>query len=411
MSINQNAISARKLSQFTLAFIVAFATSAVAQEQGPEQGAVIKTDSGVDLLPALNTGFKHDDNITRVADNKLSSWIFTIAPSVKATLLDGTNSYTMTAAVKDAVYFSSNPDEYTDGYWEGEAKFSADEAQKFSVKANRSWLHEDRGTGISEGRGNLQSAVTKYNSTKTDFDYEYGSDGSRGKLKLNGRLYSKEFENFRDVTVYRDYDYYLGGAGFFYQMEGSYSLFIEANQANIQYAKVDPSGDRNSLDTNYRAGVEWEISSVTTGTVKAGYQDKNFDLLAREDFHGFAWEAILLWQPLTYSGFDIATGRRAKDVDSVAVVGDYIVETTYGLGWNHEWSELWSTKLAYEFQTNEYNITDRKDIARVATVELNGDLLRWMKVKGFFNHEIRTSNAIGFGYDRNVVGIEFNFTL
>ncbi|MDZ7902899.1 MAG: hypothetical protein U5L01_10335 [Rheinheimera sp.] len=71
-------------------------------------------------------------------------------------------------------------------------------------------------------------------------------------------------------------------------------------------------------------------SAAATGTVKAGYQDKNFDLLAREDFHGFAWEAILLWQPLTYSGFDIATGRRAKDVDSVAVVGDYIIETTYG---------------------------------------------------------------------------------
>ncbi|MDZ7902900.1 MAG: hypothetical protein U5L01_10340 [Rheinheimera sp.] len=47
----------------------------------------------------------------------------------------------------------------------------------------------------------------------------------------------------------------------------------------------------------------------------------------------------------------------------------------------------------------------------MATAELNGDLLRWMKVKGFFNHEIRTSNAVGFGYDRNVVGIEFNFTL
>ena len=80
-------------------------------------------------------------------------------------------------------------------------------------------------------------------------------------------------------------------------------------------------------------------------------------------------------------------------------------------GWNHEWSELWSTKLAYEFQTNEYNISNRYDISRVATAELNGDLLRWMKVKGFFNHEVRTSNAFGFGYDRNVVGIEFNFTL
>lgn len=411
MSIKKQQRLANQLSKMSVALFVAFAASAVAQDATTDQGAVIKTDVGIDLLPALNTGFKHDDNITRVADEKLSSWIFTVAPSIKATLLDGTNSYVVSAAIKDAQYMSSRPDEYTDAYWEGEAKFSPEDAQKFAIKANRSWLHEDRGTGISEGRGDLQSSVTKYNTTRTDIAYEYGRDGSQGKVKLNGRLFSKEFENFRDVTIFRDVDSYEAGAGFFYQMKDSYSLFLEASQANIQYALVDPSGDRNSLDTNYRAGVEWEISSVTTGTLKAGYQDKNFDLAAREDFNGFAWEAILLWQPLTYSGFDIATGRRAKDVESVAVIGDFIVETTAALGWNHEWSELWSTKLAYEYQTNEYNISDRKDITRVATVELNGDLLRWMKVKGFYNHEVRTSNAQGFGFDRNVVGIEFNFTL
>ena len=331
MYTNFNSKSALQLSKVSLAMLLVLSASTSAQ-QGPDQGAVIKTDVGIDLLPALNTGFKHDDNVTRVQDDKLSSWIFTVAPSVKATLLDGTTSYTVSAAVKDAQYMSSRPDEFTDGYWEGEAKFSPEDGQKFKLKSNRSWLHEDRGTGISEGRGSLQNSVTKFNSTLTEADYEYGRDGSRAKLKFNGQMYSKEFENFRDVTVFRDYDYYLGGAGFFYQMEGSYSLFVEANQANIQYNKIDPSGDRNSLDTNYRAGVEWEISSVTTGTAKVGYQDKNFDLAAREDFNGFAWEAILLWQPLTYSGFDIATGRRAKDVDSVAVIGDYIIETTYALG-------------------------------------------------------------------------------
>ncbi|MDZ7902897.1 MAG: hypothetical protein U5L01_10325 [Rheinheimera sp.] len=71
MSINQKTNSAAKLSQITVALLVAFAASAVAQEQGPEQGAVIKTDSGVDLLPALDTGLKHDDNITRVADDRI----------------------------------------------------------------------------------------------------------------------------------------------------------------------------------------------------------------------------------------------------------------------------------------------------------------------------------------------------
>ncbi len=72
------------------------------------------------------------------------------------------------------------------------------------------------------------------------------------------------------------------------------------NTADVQFKNLDPKGDRDNRDNNYRLGTEWDFTSITTGIVKLGYQSKNFVNANREHFHGFAWETILQWQPLSF---------------------------------------------------------------------------------------------------------------
>jgi hypothetical protein len=383
---------------------------AMAQSAAPAPG-VIKTASGIDLIPSLQVGMKHDDNVVRSNSNEIKSWVNTISPALKAMLVDGADTYTLTTALNHASYFSSHEDDFTDGYLDGEARLSPASNHNFKLKANTSWLHEDRGTGVSEGRGLLLDEVTRFQSQLLDGEYTYGAQSSTGKIRLNSRYFNKDYKNFRDVTQYRDYDSTLFGGAFLYQTQGAFKLVASANTAEIDFKVLDLSGDRNNTDNNYRLGLEWEISSITSGELKVGYQDKNFDRAEREDFSGFAWEAILVWQPLTYSGFDIATGRRAKDVDAVNVLGDFIIETTYGLGWNHQWSETWDSKVAYEYQTNEYNLSSREDTSKVITLELNKQLLRWVKLKAFANLEDRTSTLGIIEFDRTVIGLNAEFTL
>ena len=382
----------------------------VAQTVDPASG-VIKLESGVDLIPALQVTMKHDDNVVRSSSNEIDSWVNSIAPSLKASLIDGADSYTLSGALNNARYFSSHEYDFTDGYLEAEAKLSPASQHNFKLKGNTSWLHEDRGTGVSEGRGLLLDDVTKFNSQLFDAEYLFGAASSTGKIRLNTRYFNKKYDNFRDVTQYRDYDSFSFGGAFLYQTGGAFRLVTEINNAAIVFKTLDLSGDRNNTDTNYRMGVEWEMTSITTGSLKVGYQDKNFDRLEREDFNGFAWEAILVWQPLTYSGFDFATGRRAKDVDAVNVLGDFVIETSYSIGWNHEWSETWDTKVAYEHQTNEYNLQSREDTAKVITLELNKQLLRWVKLTAFANLEDRTSTLGIIEFDRKVIGLTAQFTL
>jgi hypothetical protein len=115
--------------------------------------------------------------------------------------------------------------------------------------------------------------------------------------------------------------------------------------------------------------------------------------------------------PLSYSGFDVATGRRAKDVEVYDTNGDYIIERTYALGWNHQWSDIWSTKVSYEYMTEDYNRIVRNDTNRIATFEVKGKVLRWLTVKAFVNGQNRDSSVALLGYDRNVIGLDFELTL
>lgn len=406
-----------KLPQLAGMMLCGITTFAQAQTSSPE--GVIRTESGIDFIPGLVTSLRHDDNVIRDANKTVSSWLTTVAPSLKANLVDGANTYTLSSALRNGRYFSSDADNYTDGYLDAEARLSPGSAHLLKIKGTGSWLHEDRGTGVSEGRGLVQDEVTRYNSQNAEVEYEYGNPGSTGKLRANAKYYNKDYDNFRDVTQYRDFDLRQVGGGFVYQTGGAFKLVAEATRANINFKSIDLSGVRDNDDTNYRLGTEWEFSAITTGILKLGYQDKDFVLGSRENFNGFAWETVLQWQPLTYSGFDFAAGRRAKDVDALNINSDYILETSYAIGWNHQWSETLNTKLAYEYLTNEYNLLQnsgnslrrREDTNKVITAELIAKPKRWLQVTAFVNLEDRSSTLGVIEYDRTVYGVEFKLTL
>lgn len=386
--------------------LLGFTGLAIAQDAG-----VITTESGFDLVPALSTTLKHDNNVARSNSNEIESWVAVVTPSLKANLVNGADVYTLSGAVSHGRYFSSEPDNFTDGYLKAEAALSPSSRDNFKFSLDTRWLHEERGTGITQGVGVVQAEVVNFADQTLNAEYRYGASSTPGQIRLNTRLYNKDYSNFRETTQYRDFDSVLFGAGFLYQLPSAFKAVTEISSADIIYKLTDPTGDRNNRDTNYRLGVEWEFTTISVGTLKLGYQDKDFDIAQREDFGGFAWEATFVWQPLTYSAVDFSAGRRAKDVDSVAVTGDFIIESSAAMGWNHNWSESWSTKLSFEYVDNEYNVQNRTDTSRVVTAEVSHQLLRWVKLTAFASLEDRSSSLAALEYDRQVIGLTADFTL
>ena len=56
--------------------LLTFMAPVAAQSAAPAPG-VIKTASGIDLIPSLQAGLKHDDNVVRSSSNEINSWVST----------------------------------------------------------------------------------------------------------------------------------------------------------------------------------------------------------------------------------------------------------------------------------------------------------------------------------------------
>ena len=367
-----------------------------------------QTGSGFDITPLLTTGLKHDDNVASTSTNEVDSWIMTVQPSIKAVLDDGVSKTELTAAVANGTYFDSSDDNFTDTLLGALFDTQLSEQGKFNAKADLVWGHEDRGTGITEGSGGGQDEPTRLNSQTVSGYYEYGAKAAPARVRVGAKYFNKEYMNQREVTQFRDYDSLLGGLNFYYDSQAGVSAVLETSVEDTSYDFVDPTAPRDSKDTNVKAGAEWQISALTSGEAKIGYQKKNFDDSAREDFSGVAWTVNANWSPLSYSVFNVGTGRKAKDP---LQGGDYIKETTYVVGWNHNWSETVQTNLSYNRMEEDYVGLVRKDENDSYTASVKYAFRRFVDVSLFTTVTDKTSSVAGIEFDRNITGIIFDISL
>lgn len=391
---------------YKLATITALAfASAGVQAVDPQ---AIQTESGFDITPLLSTGLKYDDNITSSSTNEIDSWVMTFLPSVRAILDDGVSKTEFSAGLFKGNYFDSSNDNFTDTLLGGLFDTSLSEQSKFNLKADLIWGHEDRGTGITKGLSNNQLEPTRFNTQTASGYYEYGAKAAPARVRLGAKYFNKEYMNQREVTQFRDYDLKLGGVNFYYDTLSGTAIVLESSLEETSYDLTDPDAPRDSKDTNVKVGAEWQISAITSGDVKIGYQKKNFDDSSREDFSGVAWVISADFSPLTYTNFNIGTGRRAKDP---LQSGDYIRETTFHAGWRHNWTEAVQTQLSYKRMEEDYVGIIRKDENDSYTASIKYAFRRFVDITLFTTVTDKTSSITGIEFDRNVTGLSFDFSL
>ncbi|MEZ8186318.1 outer membrane beta-barrel protein [Shewanella sp. 5S214] len=376
-----------------------------------DKAGVIRTESGIDFTPGLNGGLKYDDNITsaNTSADELSSWVLTVTPAVQAQLLDGNNIYTVEAGIQYGDYFSSSDDNYLDGLLKAKSEVELNQSNRFNIEAAYIAGHEDRGTGIFEGNsGNGQAEPNTYDILSAGGYYEYGAKTTPARARVNAKYLSKEYSNFEFITQYRNYADTTLGATFYYDTQAATSIFIDFQNVNTAYDVVDPTGDRDSTTNTAKVGVEWQATASTEGSIGIGYQRKGFDNDVREDFSGLSWDAKMTWTPLTYSAFELSTGRTSRDPNGL---GDFIRGTSYGVQWHHEWSELFTSSVGFKQVNDDYTGVEREDKSKVYQFGLNYNVTRWLTLNtGVDIFEIDSTDN-QYAYDRNIYFIKAEMTL
>jgi len=371
--------------------------------------ASINLENGISVKPILNVISKYDDNIYQQSVNKQGDTILKVSPSIDVLIDDGLNQYKLDIDLNSGIYSKNSDDNYLDSNVDFSAHFELSQRHRFDVLTSVSSQTEPRGTGVTEGVGSALPEPLTFKDDSIGGKYEFGALSSVARISFEAKAESKKYDNFRNVSKYRDNSSTKLGSSLFYKMDSATDLFVVVSRDDIKYDHIeDNSTSRDSIDNKISLGVQWGMTSVTTGIVKLGYQKKSFGDDLRENFSGLSWEAEVEWQPLTYTSIAFETSRSAKDPTAQ---GDYVNQSVYGATWKHKWNQKLSSSLGVSFSKDIYTGIDREDEIVMASVSFSYLIQRWLEAGVFIDIKDNESTSEVMSFDKNLIGLNFNISM
>ena len=385
---------------FVLA-VLAYASLAGAAP--PERAADLRA-AGVQmgpavLYPSLGLHFGRDDNIFLQPSGEKSSNIIVLIPTLDFVAVNNGQRYGLLYQAEAGRYGDSSADDYTDQRLLAEADVGLGQRGRLDLQAEYLDEHDPRGTGASEGNPLLSDNPDVWHSTRLGATFKYGAPGARGRLDLALGAREKHYDNNRATTAARDLDQGDVGVTFLYRVAPLTSLLLQATDADIDYK----TATLDSTERRYLAGVTWEATAKTSGTVKVGRQKKDFDDTARTDFSGGSWAAAVVWSPLTYSFFELSTNRRTEETNGT---GNFDDKRDAALAWTHGWTSFLRTKLSALTTKDQYKgasgVILREDKTPAYRLNVSYQIRRWLNLGLDYTTTDRNSDNNAFDYKRNV---------
>lgn len=368
---------------------------------------------GVDIYPTVTVLEKYDTNIFSSEANAKKSWITVLNPNVLFQAKNGMNVFSLNYGLQKGWVHASRTDDYLDHNILGSAHFEPSSRVRADLSASHDRMHDDRGSTFTGAAAAATAGFTnpdKYHVTAVNGVLGYGAKDAKGRFDLAAGYSDKRYDNHRTTTQTRDLKSTNAGGTFFWQVMPKTSLLLEARYNKFDYVFKSATTDLDSKEYRYYAGLEWEITGKTTGSVRAGQQQKNFANPASKDFKGFGWEANIDWMPKSYSMLNLSTSSYPSETDGT---GSYIKSQAYNLTWMHEWSKILSHTVYGGLTTSKYvdDPANRKDDITSAGISLDYQVRRWLTAGVAYDYSQRKSSAANSDYKRNIFTFKVTGTL
>ncbi len=341
------------------------------------------------LLPSVALEMGRDDNVLYSNADLRASWVAWLRAGLQMELESGPNIYHFSYGGEAGRFFSESKSNYFDNDLAGGAhwEFSHRSLLDLDIKyANRS---EARGTAYSLGGGDQLDKPDEYTVLEGGGVFTYGGEMAIGRVKLNLNALSLRQQTRRDLLRQRDRDRMNAGLTFFYRVMPKTSLLLEFVRGNIEYL-YDPRNEQNldSVEQRYLFGVTWDITGMTTGTVKIGSAEKDFKTGSRQRFNGLSWDVAIQWEPLSYSHFQLTTSAATQEPYGVS---NFIDERNIAVSWRHAWSDRIDSEIRGHFIREDYEPNIRRDKTWLLNAQLNYAIQRLWQVGFKFSHQQRSS--------------------
>lgn len=377
---------------------------------------IVSNMAYADVSSSIGVKEVYDDNIYRLESNENDAWITKIMPAVTLEAGQGTSKYSLLMNAEAGIYSSSEQgdDDYTDYEASGLANWELNQRNRLDASLQHRAGHDARGTGRSDVAFDKLTLVPDLDEpdewalNRVAAKYTFGGAGSRGNVSAGVAYGEKEYTNNSPSTdiLERD-DTEVRLLGLLKALPRT-SVLLEARWHSIDYEDDVTSGNRDSEDSRYFVGVEWEATAKTTGSIRVGYQEKDPDFFGFDNYYATAWEVQAVWSPKTYSTLEVTAFRGAEDSGDALTFIDY---ETYMLRWNHNWSSRLTTAVFGQVDALEYQGFSRHDDVDTWGFSASYLVSKLFKVNGQYQYEDRNSSVAGLDYERNVVvfGAEMSF--
>lgn len=373
-----------------------------APPSGSDPASVHVPGTPLFLAPYVGVAVGHDDNLFLSSQNEKSSSLYITSPGFRLDARDANKVFQFGYQAQIGRYTGSHEDDYNDQTANGQFDMAIDRRNFLRLGLNYIRSHDPRGSTDRP----FGERPDRYELTNPYATYAFGAPGAAGRIELYASAGDKRYKNNREFTVASDRDTREYGGIFYWRAMPQTRLLAELRRTNLDYKLTDSplGGD----ETRYYAGVTWEATAATTGTVKVGRLKRDFDTSLFPGFSGNTWEALVSWSPRTYSRFDFYTARLTSESTGL---GSFILTSVSGVAWNHAWSSFISTGVDLRYQKDDYQGFNRNDETGSLGLKVGYKFRRWLTLGAEYTYTHRDSNITRFEYDRNVYFVTANASL
>lgn len=314
----------------------------------------------------------------------------------------GTDRYQVVAhAGLDINRYANNSDADSEDYFiEGLARYNMASGLSLQVLDRYETNHDGFGLGgateddLREYNSNLFMGTADWDLTeKLTFKVEYSN------FLLN---YTESFNSFieRNDNVFDLYGYY--------NLTGKTSFFLQYSHVDVEY---DSASARDNSQDFFYGGVTWNTTEKLSFLLKAGMQNKEFDVTGDGYSHSDAFVIDLqtIYRITTKTDLSLDVYRKIEESDNIDASEKVVLGAT--LGYSQEISEKIGFTCSFVYENSDYALLsgsardEDRYLFRPAVQYL---FKEWLMAELAYSFEKRDSSDDDFDFQTNTVFLSLN---
>lgn len=346
---------------------------------------------GFDFTPTLKVSEFYDDNFRTLPNHEQSSWITSVRPTFLLETQTRTSGYQLEYAVDSRTYQDHADADHVD------QALTARSVMEFDACNRLNWE-----LGYRRAEDTVQTAEPRENDKYTlkngKLGYIYGARTAMNQIEVSAEYQELRYRNSGTLNDDKEHDTTTYIGTWFHRLGGQTRTLLELRHSDFDY--VLASSPRNSTGDAALVGVTRDITAKLSGSVRVGYERKNFDNSDVNDYSSPTWEANVEYKPRTYSTFSINARKAFEEGDDGA---NTVHDTSTRLGWRHTWTPWIATDLHYRYADLEYlGVGGRDDKLNTYGASVIYSPTRWAEVSLGYQRWKNDSDLSDQTYTRNV---------